>query len=101
MRVVVSCDTGSGSEGGGEDERVEFSIPPSDLLRLLLFFCDRRVSSEESENLEFCFNVRAEHDGDGRGKREGETEGEHGEGNEKNETKLVVLVVRRGCHRSG
>lgn len=58
--MVVSCDMRSGSEGGGEDERVEFSIPSFDLLRLL-FFENWGVLSKESENTEFCLNIQTRH----------------------------------------
>ena len=61
MRVVVSCDMRSRSEGSGENERVEFSIPPLNLLRLLWCFGDRGVLSEESENAEFCLDVQIRH----------------------------------------
>lgn len=73
----------SGSEGGGEDERVEFRVPPLDLLRLLVFFGDRGILGEESENVEFCLDVRAGHDVDGKDKREGEKMGEDEDGNGK------------------
>jgi hypothetical protein len=47
----------TGSEDGGENERVELSIPPLDLLRLRLFVGDRRVLGDESEDAEFGFDV--------------------------------------------
>ena len=66
----MSRDVRPGSEGGCEDERVEFSIPPLDFLRLLLFFGDRRVLSEESENAEFRLDVQTGHGEDAEDERE-------------------------------
>jgi hypothetical protein len=63
------------SEGGSEDERVELSIPPLDLLLLLVFFGNRGVSGEESENAELCFNVQAGH-GEGAEEEGGRVQGE-------------------------
>jgi len=81
VRVVVSCDMRSRSEGGGEDERVEFSVPPLALLRVC--FGDRGVLGEESEDLEFRFDVWTVHDGDGKDKMEREMEGSAGMGTER------------------
>lgn len=58
-----------GSEGGSEDERVEFTIPFLDLLRLLLFIGNRRVLSEKCENAEFCLDVQTGHGEDAEGER--------------------------------
>jgi hypothetical protein len=47
----------SGSKDGSENERIELSIPPLDLLRLRLFVGDRGVLRDESEDAEFGFDV--------------------------------------------
>ena len=74
VRVVVSCDMGSRSEGCSEDEGVEFTIPPLDLLRLLRFFGNQSVLGEESKNTKFRLNVKAGHGEDAEDERE-ETKG--------------------------
>ena len=87
---MVSCDMRTRSKGGGEDERVEFSIPSLDLFRLLLSFWDWGVLGEESENPEFCFDVRVGHGEDGKDKKEGGKEGGARGGNK---AKLVIFVA--------
>ena len=98
MRVVVSCNMRPRSESSGEDERVEFSIPPLDLFRRLLFCENRRVFGEESEDFEFCLDVRTGHGGSGKDEREGGKTGERVGRNEKKKTELLIFVDR---HRSG
>ena len=88
----------SRSEGGGENKRVEFRIPPLDLLHLLLFFGNRRVLGEESEDFEFWLDVRTGHGGSGKDEREGGKKGERVGRNEKKKTELLIFVDR---HRSG
>ena len=56
VSVMVSCDVGTRSESGSEDERVKLCISSPDLFRLGLFFGGRRVS-DESEKTNLCVDV--------------------------------------------